>query len=230
MIVAEQISKTYKDNTGSMLSVFADVDFSAARGQVTLIMGPSGSGKSTLLDMLGLISPVEQGSLTILDQEVTTYSEKKRCDYRLKNIGYIFQAFNLIDDFTILDNCAIPIVLSGSSWKDARKQASQTLEELIPNINHQKYPQEISGGQQQRVAIARAIIHNPNVIIADEPTGNLDDTNKQAVMEKLRDITKQFNTTTVVVSHDNDFIAYSDKLYRFVQSAGNNQLIIQTNR
>lgn len=210
--------RSYHDHTGQVEVVFKDLDFEAEAKKMTVVMGASGSGKSTLLNMLALIDPVKQGELFYFGEPVHQLSEKQRARKRAENIGFIFQQFSLIDEFSIKDNVALPLVLNGVGWKEARRQADELLASLICDLNTSKRPCELSGGQQQRVAIARALIHKPKILIADEPTGNLDDINAKKVRELLRELVIEHDIVGIVVTHDERFAECSDQLFQFENS------------
>lgn len=211
--------RSYHDHTGQQECVFKNLNFQAKAKEMTVVMGASGSGKSTLLNMLALIDPVSEGELFYFGEPVHHLNEKQRARKRAQNIGFIFQQFSLIDEFSIRDNVALPLVLNGVKWSAARVQADELLETLITDLNTQKRPCELSGGQQQRVAIARALIHKPKILIADEPTGNLDDENAKKVREMLRELVLQHDIVGIVVTHDERFAKCADHLYTF-QDAG----------
>ena len=214
-VMARALMRSYHDHTGQQECVFKNLDFKAKAKEMTVVMGASGSGKSTLLNMLALIDPVQEGELFYFDEPVHQLNEKQRARKRAQNIGFIFQQFSLIDEFNISDNVALPLVLNGVSWSDARYQADELLDSLITGLNTQKRPCELSGGQQQRVAIARALIHKPKILIADEPTGNLDDENAQKVREMLRQLVQEHAIVGIVVTHDDRFADCADQLYQF---------------
>ena len=217
-VIARSLGRSYNDHTGQEECVFKNLDFSASAEELSIVMGPSGSGKSTLLNMLALIDPVAEGELFYFGEAAHQLDEKQRARKRAREIGFIFQQFSLIDEFSIRDNVALPLVLNGSGWNDARRQADEVLDSLISRINTKKFPIELSGGQQQRVAIARALVHKPRVLIADEPTGNLDDDNAKKVREMLADIVKQHAMTGIVVTHDDRFAECADQLFVFEDS------------
>jgi len=214
-VMARALMRSYHDHTGQQECVFKHLDFEAEAKKMTVVMGASGSGKSTLLNMLALIDPVQQGELFYFGEPVHNLNEKQRARKRAQNIGFIFQQFSLIDEFSIRDNVALPLVLNGISWSEARRQAEEVLESLISGLNTEKRPQELSGGQQQRVAIARALIHKPRILIADEPTGNLDDENAKKVREMLRSLVQVHDIVGIVVTHDDRFAGCADKLFSF---------------
>ena len=151
-----------------------EVSLEISQGEFVAIMGPSGCGKSTLLNMIGLLDNPTSGELWFMDQEVSRYSENDRTDLRNGNLGFVFQSFNLIDELTVFENVELPLLYAGVSTRERVKRVNEALERMQIAHRTEHYPQQLSGGQQQRVAIARAIVTNPRIILADEPTGNLD--------------------------------------------------------
>ena len=180
-------------------------------GEFVAIMGPSGCGKSTLLHIAGMLDNPSNGEYYFMGEEVSRYSEKKRANLRKGNIGFVFQSFNLIDELTVFENVELPLLYLKVSGSDRKKKVNETLEqlELMPRKNH--LPQQISGGQQQRVAVARAVIANPKVILADEPTGNLDSSHGDEVMKILVDLNEK-GTTIVMVTHSPAYADYASRV------------------
>ncbi len=176
------------------------VDLEVNEGKFTSIMGPSGCGKSTLLHILGLIDSPDGGRYWFLDQEVSRYSERQRARLRKENIGFVFQSFNLIDELSVYENVELPLIYSRIPPDQRRTKVESVLEKM--NMAHRRnhFPQQLSGGQQQRVAVARAIVNAPNLILADEPTGNLDSEHGREVMEILAGLNRE-GTTIVMVTH-----------------------------
>ncbi len=176
------------------------VSFEVNKGEFVAVMGPSGCGKSTLLNILGLLDNPTEGSYMLLGQEVGALKENNRTKYRKGNIGFVFQSFNLIDDLNVFDNVALPLKYLGVGAAERKQRVTEILKRM--NIYHRAnhFPQQLSGGQQQRVAIARAVISNPKLILADEPTGNLDSKNGKEVMQLLTDLNHE-GTTIVMVTH-----------------------------
>jgi len=176
------------------------VDLEVNEGEFTSIMGPSGCGKSTLLHILGLIDNPDGGKYWFLNQEVSRYSERQRARLRKENIGFVFQSFNLIDELSVFENVELPLIYSRIPPDQRRTQVESVLEKM--NMAHRRnhFPQQLSGGQQQRVAVARAIVNAPNLILADEPTGNLDSEHGREVMEILAGLNQE-GTTIVMVTH-----------------------------
>ena len=181
-------------------TALAGVNLDVAHGEFVAIMGPSGCGKSTLLNILGLLDNPSEGELHFLEQEISGHSERQRADLRKNNIGFVFQSFNLIDELTVYENIELPLIYLKYSSQERKKRVEAVMEQM--KIMHRKnhFPQQLSGGQQQRVAISRAVVANPKLILADEPTGNLDSANGQEVMSLLTDLNES-GTTVIMVTH-----------------------------
>jgi len=181
-------------------SALSKVNLKVSDGEFVAIMGPSGCGKSTLLNIIGLLDNPSDGSYLFNNTEVSNKSEKERTKFRKGNIGFIFQSFNLIDELSVFENVELPLLYMGMPNAERKAKVNETLERM--NIGHRAkhYPQQLSGGQQQRVAIARAVVSNPKLILADEPTGNLDSKNGIEVMELLSEL-NQAGATIVMVTH-----------------------------
>jgi len=188
-----------------------NVNLEVQDGEFVAVMGPSGCGKSTLLHIAGMLDNPTEGEYYFMGEEVSKYSEKRRANLRKGNIGFVFQSFNLIDELTVFENIELPLLYLKVSASDRKKKVNDTLEqlELMPRKNH--FPQQISGGQQQRVAVARAVIANPKVILADEPTGNLDSTHGDEVMKILVDLNEK-GTTIVMVTHSPAYADYANRV------------------
>ncbi|MDO4958896.1 MAG: ABC transporter ATP-binding protein [Prevotellaceae bacterium] len=199
MIKISNISKIFR--TEEIETVALDgVSFEIKDGEFVAIMGPSGCGKSTLLNILGLLDNPSEGSYLFADTEVARLKERERTRFRKGNIGFIFQSFNLIDELNVYDNIELPLRYLNVSAADRKARVTEMLKRM--NISHRAkhFPQQLSGGQQQRVAIARACVANPKLILADEPTGNLDSKNGKEVMRLLQELNNE-GTTIVMVTH-----------------------------
>lgn len=207
MIHLENIHKTY--NVGQPLHVLKGIDLDIERGEFVSIMGASGSGKSTLLNILGILDNYDEGLYTLNGVPVKNLSESRAADYRNRMIGFIFQSFNLISYKTALENVALPLYYQGVARKKRNALAMEHLERLGLRQWATHYPNELSGGQKQRVAIARSIITNPQIVLADEPTGALDSTTSGEVMQLLTDLNSE-GRTVVVVTHESG-VAYRTK-------------------
>ena len=180
-------------------------------GEFVAIMGPSGCGKSTLLNVLGLLDNPSEGEYFLLDQEVAGYSERQRANLRKANIGFVFQSFNLIDELTVYENVELPLLYLGMSAAERKQQVGEALDHM--DITHRKthFPQQLSGGQQQRVAVARAVVARPKIILADEPTGNLDSKNGDEVMSLLSGLNES-GTTIAMVTHSPAYAEYAHRV------------------
>lgn len=214
MIKISNLEKVYRTEEVETVAL-NKLSFSVNTGEFVAVMGPSGCGKSTLLNILGLLDEPDSGSFLFNGTEVAHFKERKRADIRKKNIGFVFQSFNLIDELTVFENVELPLIYLGVK-ADERKQRVEAVLEKV-QIMHRKnhYPQQLSGGQQQRVAVARAVVNNPKLILADEPTGNLDSSNGNEVMELLTDLNSQ-GTTIIMVTHSEHDARYSHRIIRML--------------
>jgi putative ABC transport system ATP-binding protein len=181
-----------------------DLDLEILRGEYVSISGPSGCGKSTLLSVLGLLDRASQGSYRLSDHEVSSFDAGQRATLRNREIGFVFQAFNLIGDLTVLENVELPLTYSDVSKKERRARAMDKLARVNMDHRAEHYPSQLSGGQQQRVAVARGMVINPSILLADEPTGNLDSNNAGAIMDLLDELNQE-GTTICMVTHDARF-------------------------
>lgn len=214
MIKTISISKVYTTDEVETTAL-QDVSIEVTKGEFVAMMGPSGCGKSTLLNILGMLDSPTSGSYFINDQEVSKLNERKRSDIRKRNIGFVFQSFNLIDELTVFENVELPLVYSGFKSAERKRMVDFALERM--NIAHRRnhLPQQLSGGQQQRVAVARAVVHNPLIILADEPTGNLDSVNGNEVMTLLTALNNS-GTTVVMVTHSAHDAQYAHRIIRLL--------------
>ena len=188
-----------------------DFDLTIKRGEFIMIMGPSGCGKTTLLDIIGLLDRATYGEYILNGNNVANISARRQARLRAKKIGFVFQNFNLIEDLTIIENVALPLVYTGHTKTAQLKNASRALKRFHLNEREYYYPYQLSGGQQQRVAIARAIVGDPEIILADEPTGNLDSRSSHIVMEELRAIHEEGNTI-IMVTHNPTLTSYATRV------------------
>ena len=180
-------------------------------GEFVAIMGPSGCGKSTLLNILGMLDTPTDGTYWLEGREVSKLKEDDRTAYRRGKIGFVFQSFNLIEELNVTENVGLPLGYLGVKGEERRKRVAETLERMGITHRASHYPNQLSGGQQQRVAIARAVVSRPGLILADEPTGNLDSKNGIEVMELLRELTRE-GTTGVMVTHSQRDASYADRI------------------
>ncbi|MCH2311270.1 MAG: ABC transporter ATP-binding protein [SAR202 cluster bacterium] len=203
VIVAENVTKTY--DTGRIkVTALNNVTLNVERGEMVAVMGPSGCGKTTLLNCLSGLDEISSGTVKINNTELSTMSDKVKTKYRAQRMGYIFQAFNLLPVLTARENVEMPLLVSGTSAKDAKESAENALElvGLTDWIEH--YPAELSGGQIQRVTIARSLVNTPEIVWADEPTGNLDSENAKDVMKLMIKLNAENNQTFVIVTHSDE--------------------------
>jgi putative ABC transport system ATP-binding protein len=212
MISTKELTKVFRTDeveTTALNKVSLDV----RKGEFVAIMGPSGCGKSTLLNIVGLLDNPTGGELYFDGTEVSKFRERQRTNLRRGNIGFVFQSFNLIDELTVYENVELPLLYLKVSGADRKKMVNEVLDRM--KISHRKkhFPQQLSGGQQQRVAISRAVVTNPKLILADEPTGNLDSANGEEVMNLLTELNKD-GTTIIMVTHSP---SDADKAHRIVQ-------------
>ena len=192
-----------------------EVNIEINRGEFVAIMGPSGCGKSTLLNILGLLDNPTSGELWFLGQEVSRFSENSRTDLRNGNIGFVFQSFNLIDELTVFENVELPLLYAEVPVRERVERVNCALERMQIAHRTEHYPQQLSGGQQQRVAIARAIVTNPHLILADEPTGNLDAINGNEVMALLKELNSE-GATVVMVTHSEENAREAGRIVRMM--------------
>jgi len=212
IIKVDKLSKIFSSNDIETLAL-NQVSFDIKEGEFVAIMGPSGCGKSTLLNLLGLIDSVSGGEYLFYNEEVSKLSEKQRSSLRKSNIGFVFQNYNLIDELTVFENVELPLIYMGVKSSERKRRVEEILEEM--HIVHRKkhFPMQLSGGQQQRTAIARAIITQPKIILADEPTGNLDSTHGQEVMMLLEKLNRN-GTTIIMVTHSPSDAEYAQRIIR----------------
>jgi len=206
MIKAEGILKSYND-----LKVLKGIEVSIEKGEIVSIVGPSGAGKSTLLHIIGTLDKADKGTVQINDINVTELTGKKLASFRNKNIGFIFQFHHLLPEFTALENVCVPAYIAGIGKKEAENKASELLDFLGLKDRLDHKPKQLSGGEQQRVAAARALINNPLVIMADEPSGNLDSASATELHKLFFQLRKEFNQTFVIVTHNEELANMADR-------------------
>ncbi|MFD2657813.1 MULTISPECIES: ABC transporter ATP-binding protein [Gracilibacillus] len=202
LLEATNISKVYGSKRGIEHKAIDNISLSIEKGEFVGVMGPSGSGKTTLLNVLSTIDRLSAGTLTINGEEITRLSKGKLAKFRRREMGFIFQDFNLLDTLTIAENIMLPLTLDGWKVKDMENKLAQIANQLGIDTILRNRSFEVSGGQMQRAAIARAIIHEPTIIFADEPTGNLDSKASRQVMDALSQLNSQKEATTLMVTHD----------------------------
>jgi putative ABC transport system ATP-binding protein len=214
MIKTVQLSKVYRTDEVETTALNS-VDIEIKAGEFVSVMGPSGCGKSTLMNVLGMIDNPSAGEYFFNEQEVGKLSERKRADVRKNNLGFVFQSFNLIDELTVYENVELPMLYTKVPAGERKKRVEELLEGM--NIMHRKnhFPQQLSGGQQQRVAVARAVVNKPKLILADEPTGNLDSANGDEVMKILADLNAA-GTTILMVTHSQYCAEFGNRIIRML--------------
>ena len=210
MITLNKLTKVYRTDEIESTAL-NEVSFEIKKGEFVSIMGPSGCGKSTLLNVLGLLDKPESGSYKFLEEEVSHFNEKQRSNVRKANIGFVFQNFNLIDELTVFENIELPLLYNKVSSSERKQRVNEIIEKMGISHRTSHFPQQLSGGQQQRVAVARALITKPPLVLADEPTGNLDSSHGNEVMELLCELHEE-GTTIVMVTHSSHDASYSDRI------------------
>ena len=214
MIKAIGLTKIFRTESVQTIAL-NEISIDISEGEFVAIMGPSGCGKSTLLNILGLLDNPTSGELWFIGKEVSRYSENDRTDMRNGNIGFVFQSFNLIDELTVFENVELPLLYAGVPVCERVDRVNKALERMQIGHRTEHYPQQLSGGQQQRVAIARAIVTNPKIILADEPTGNLDSTNGNEGMLLLKELNKD-GATVVMVTHSEENAREAGRIVRMM--------------
>ncbi len=212
------LTKSFADGQGGRRSILKNCTHTFEAGKVHLIFGRSGSGKSTLLNLVAAIDQPDSGELSVGDTLITQASEKERTNFRRMNLGFVFQYFHLLPELTVYENCLLPLELTGKV-SDARVQS--WLGRLGLQERADDFPDVLSGGEQQRVGLIRALIHAPRILLADEPTGNLDQTNAELVMNLIREMCHETGATALVVSHDRGGKIYADHAWELTSSGLN---------
>ena len=207
MIKAKNIHKSF-----DALEVLKGVDIEIAKGEIVSIVGPSGAGKTTLLQILGTLDRPDAGDVEVNDVNFSKLNEKELAAFRNKHIGFIFQFHQLLPEFTALENVMIPALIARKDTKSVTARAKELIGYLGPSERMEHKPSELSGGEKQRVAVARALINNPSVLLADEPSGSLDSKNRDELHKLLFDVREKFGLTLVIVTHDKELAALSDRV------------------
>jgi putative ABC transport system ATP-binding protein len=210
MIKIKDLEKVYRTNLIETVAL-NKMSFEVQKGEFVAVMGPSGCGKSTLLNILGMLDNCDGGSFLFDGIEVSNFNEQKRADLRKKNIGFVFQSFNLIDELSVHENVELPLIYNDIKVADRKTLLEKAFEKMQIMHRRRHYPQQLSGGQQQRVAVARAVVNKPKLILADEPTGNLDSHNGSEVMDLLTTLNRQ-GTTIVMVTHSEHDAQYAHRI------------------
>jgi putative ABC transport system ATP-binding protein len=225
MIKIKDLEKYYRTEELQTIAL-NKLSFEVNEGEFVAIMGPSGCGKSTLLNILGMLDDADGGSFVFNDTEVIKFSERKRATIRKHNIGFVFQSFNLIDQLTVFENVELPLIYTGMKKSDRKKKVEEVLEKMQIMHRRKHFPQQLSGGQQQRVAVARAVVNNPKLILADEPTGNLDSSNGNEVMDLLTEM-NNLGATIIMVTHSEHDAKFSHRIIRMLdgQKVTENSLV-----
>lgn len=224
MININDLDKVYRTEEIETLAL-SKIKLHVKKGEFLAVMGPSGCGKSTLLNIIGLLDDIDGGSYLFNETEVSHFNERKRAELRKHNIGFVFQSFNLIDELTVYENVELPLIYTDVPKSERKKLVEAVLEKVQIMHRRNHFPQQLSGGQQQRVAVARAVVTNPKVILADEPTGNLDSTNGNEVMHMLTELNES-GTTIVMVTHSEHDAKFADRIVRMLDG----QIIMQQER
>jgi len=210
MLSLQNVRKTFRTDEVETTAL-NDININIGKGEFVSIMGPSGCGKSTLLNIIGLLDDIDSGKYYFLDEEVSQYKERQLAQLRKHNIGFIFQSFNLIDELSVFDNVELPLLYQKVPAAERRKRVDAMLEKVGIITRRDHMPQQLSGGQQQRVAVARAVVGNSGMILADEPTGNLDSRNGEEVMDLLTRLNDE-GTTIVMVTHSQHHAEYAHRI------------------
>ncbi|MDR3246794.1 MAG: ABC transporter ATP-binding protein [Prevotellaceae bacterium] len=210
MIKTEKLQKIFRTEEVETWALNA-VDIEINEGEFVAIMGPSGCGKSTLLNILGLLDNPTDGTYLLEGTNVSTYTESQRTKLRKGVIGFVFQSFNLIEELNVFENIELPLLYMGISSSARKEKVNQAMDRMMISHRSRHFPQQLSGGQQQRVAIARAVVAGPKIILADEPTGNLDSKNGKEVMGLLTELNKE-GTTVVMVTHSQHDAGYASRI------------------
>jgi len=206
MIKLENVEKYYGGH-----KVLKGINLIIQKGEFISVMGSSGSGKSTLLNLIGGMDRPEKGSVIVNGENISVFTDEKLTLYRRKKIGFIFQFFNLLPNITVFENISMPLLLNGS---EDREKVFQYMKRINLDGKEDKYPYQLSGGEQQRVAIARALIHEPEIILADEPTGSLDSETGRKIMDLVQELTEEMNKTVILVTHESYIAEYADRIVR----------------
>jgi putative ABC transport system ATP-binding protein len=214
MIKITNLEKTYRTEEVETVAL-NKINVDVKEGEFVAIMGPSGCGKSTLLNILGLLDDPDGGSYVFNGTEVADFNERRRADLRKRNIGFVFQSFNLIDELTVYENVELPLIYNDVKPADRKRRVEEVLDKMQIMHRRNHYPQQLSGGQQQRVAVARAVVNSPKLILADEPTGNLDSSNGNEVMKMLTDL-NEAGTTIIMVTHSEHDARFSHRIIRML--------------
>ncbi len=213
ILKAENIYKSFKTVKKVSLEILKGISLEIEPEKITVIVGASGAGKSTLLHLLGALDRPDSGEVFYENNNIFNLSDERLAKFRNKNIGFIFQFHHLLPEFTALENVAIPQMINGTSLKDASEKSKELLETVGLSERAEHKPAELSGGEQQRIAVARALANNPQIIFADEPTGNLDSANSDAIHKLIVELKEKYNKTFVIVTHNQNLVELADKVF-----------------
>lgn len=213
IVQLQNLTKTYTEGKSSR-TILSNINATFDSGEFVLVLGQSGSGKSTLLNLIGGIDAPDSGEILVNGVPIQRLNEQQRTLFRREHIGFIFQFFNLIPTLTVLENITLPIHLNGGLTMVKEQEIKVLLERVSLNHRQDAFPDRLSGGEQQRVAILRAIAHNPTLLLADEPTGNLDEDTGRTIIQLLLELTRQANKTLIMATHNPEIIPLADKVYR----------------
>ncbi len=222
MIKITDLRKLYRTEEVETIAL-NNLSIHVKEGEFVAVMGPSGCGKSTLLNIIGLLDDMEGGSYLFNGVEVAKFNERKRSQLRKHNIGFVFQSFNLIDELTVYENVELPLIYTKVPARERKERVEEVLEKVQIMHRRNHFPQQLSGGQQQRSAVARAVVNRPKLILADEPTGNLDSKNGNEVMQLLTEL-NEAGTTIIMVTHSEHDSKYADRVIRMLDG----QVIMET--
>ncbi|MDY6932959.1 MAG: ABC transporter ATP-binding protein [Spirochaetota bacterium] len=215
MLEVENLEKIYGYGKNA-LRVLEKVSLRVEKGEIVSIIGPSGAGKSTLLNMIGCIDGFNSGKLMLLGKDVSNLTVDELSGFRNRHVGFIFQFHNLLNEFTVLENIMIPLLIRRVPNREANRRVKDIIERFNLSQRIHYKPTELSGGECQRIAVARAIVGNPDIVLADEPTGNLDSVNSRILTDTLLDLVRENNTTIIIVTHDKDIAAMTDRTITLV--------------
>jgi putative ABC transport system ATP-binding protein len=210
-VSCQNVVKVY-DTGDQKVTALNGINLDISLGELMMLVGPSGCGKTTLISVIAGILDQDSGSCELFGENLLTMSSRYKLDFRAKNIGFVFQAFNLLPSLNAAENVSVPLVINGMKRVQAERKASQVLEQVGLGERVKSLPSQLSGGQQQRVAIARALVHNPKLIVCDEPTSALDHETGHTVMELLKDVALQENRSLVIVTHDSRIFNFADRI------------------
>ena len=222
ILETENLCKEYPLPKG-MLCVFKDLNFELEKGDLTAVMGVSGVGKTTLLNLFGILDRPTQGKVFLEGEDVFAKDEKQKAEIRNKKIGFIFQFYHLLSEFTVLENVSFPLLIRGIERKEAQGRAFEVLKEVFLEEKTSLRPGQISGGEQQRVAIARALVNEPKLLLADEPTGNLDWKTGKAILELIQELHRKKELSSIIVTHNEKIAQFCNKTY--IMESGNLKLL-----